>query len=115
VSCARHYLPPTNRVGSAVTPIVEEDLSPIIGLDDALEVGQEGAFAATGLHFRYWETPTSTLTLMYRMDLGRLVGWIKLSLRYLLPLSLFTGFMLFASHDWLAVFGLVTLADSKGC
>jgi hypothetical protein len=54
-------------------------------------------------------------TLTYRMDIGRFVEWIKLSPRHLLPLSLFTGFMLFVSQEWLAVFGLVALADSKGC
>ena len=52
---------------------------------------------------------------MYHMDIGRLVEWIKLSPRHLLPLSLFTGLMLFASQEWLAVFGLVALAESKGC
>jgi hypothetical protein len=31
------------------------------------------------------------------------------------PLSLFSGFMLFALQEWLAVFGLVALVDSKGC
>jgi hypothetical protein len=41
------------------------------------------------------------------MDIGRLVEWIKLSPRHLLPLSLFTGFVLFAPQRWLAVFGLV--------
>ena len=43
---------------------------------------------------------------MYRMDIGRLVEWIKLSPRHLLPLSLFTGFVLFAPQKWLAVFGI---------
>jgi len=38
---------------------------------------------------------------------GKLVEWIKLSPRYLLPLSLFTGFLLFAPAKWLFVFGLV--------
>jgi hypothetical protein len=49
------------------------------------------------------------------MEVSRLVEWNKLSPRHLLLLSLFTGFMLFASQEWLAVFGLVALADSKGC
>jgi hypothetical protein len=49
------------------------------------------------------------------MDIGRLVEWIKLSPRHLIPLSLFTGFVLFAPERWLAVFGLVDLVDSKGC
>ena len=51
---------------------------------------------------------------MYSMDIGRLVEWIKLSPRHLLPLSLFTGFVLFAPGEWLAVFGLLDLADNKG-
>ena len=33
------------------------------------------------------------------MDIGRLVEWIKLYPRHLLPLSLFTGFVLFALLD----------------
>jgi Super-infection exclusion protein B len=41
------------------------------------------------------------------MDIGRLVEWIKLSPGHLVPLSLFTGFLLFAPERWLAVFGLV--------
>jgi hypothetical protein len=45
-------------------------------------------------------------TLIYRMDIGRLVEWIKLSPRHLLPLSLFTGFILFAPQRWLAAFGI---------
>jgi hypothetical protein len=45
---------------------------------------------------------------------GKLVEWIKLSLRLLLPLSLLTGFILFAPQRWLAVFGLVGSADSGG-
>jgi hypothetical protein len=40
------------------------------------------------------------------MDMSRFVEWIKLSPRHLLPLSLFTGFLLFAPPRWLAVFGL---------
>ena len=40
------------------------------------------------------------------MDIGRLVEWIKLSPKHLLPLSLFTGFILFASQRWLAAFGI---------
>jgi hypothetical protein len=54
-------------------------------------------------------------TLIYCMNIGRLVEWIKLSPRHLIPLSLFTGFVLFAPERWLAVFGLVDLVDSKGC
>jgi hypothetical protein len=44
---ARYYLPPAYWVGPTVTPIVEEDLRPVVGLDDALEVGQEGSITAT--------------------------------------------------------------------
>ena len=47
------------------------------------------------------------------VDISRLVEWIKLSPRYLLPLSLFTGFVLFAPEKWLAVFGLLDLAGNK--
>jgi hypothetical protein len=49
------------------------------------------------------------------MDISGLVEWNKLSQRHLLPLSLFTGLVLFALQEWLAVFGLVALVDSKGC
>jgi hypothetical protein len=45
------------------------------------------------------------------MDIGRLVEWIKLSPRHLVPLSLFTGFILFAPERWLAVFGIVGLVS----
>lgn len=41
------------------------------------------------------------------VDVSKLVDWIKLSPRYLVPLSLVTGFVLFAPQRWLAVFGLV--------
>ena len=41
------------------------------------------------------------------VDISKLVDWVKLSPRYLLPLSLFTGFVLFAPKKWLVVFGLV--------
>jgi transposase len=47
-------------------------------------------------------------------DLSRLVEWIKLSPRYLLPLLLFTGFVLFAPHTWLAIFVLDNLSSHKG-
>ncbi len=43
------------------------------------------------------------------MDFSRYLDWIKLSPRYLLPLSLFTAFVLFAPQDMLARFGLVGL------
>src|SRR4051794_23680954 len=46
VGGARPYLPPPSRVGPTVTPVVEEHLSPVVGLDDALEVGQECPIAA---------------------------------------------------------------------
>jgi hypothetical protein len=51
--------------------------------------------------------------LKYRMDIGRLVEWIKLSPRHLLPLSLFTGFVLFAPQRWLAVIAPLGLAGNK--
>src|SRR5215208_1519749 len=54
---ARHYLPPTNRVGPPVALVVEEDLRPVVGLDNALEVGQEGAVAATVGVVRASEAP----------------------------------------------------------
>jgi hypothetical protein len=47
------------------------------------------------------------------MDISGLVEWIKLSPRYLLPLSLFTGFILFAPQKWLAAFALLDLAGKK--
>jgi hypothetical protein len=50
-------------------------------------------------------------TLMYHMDIGRLVEWIKLSPGHPHPLSLFTGFMLFAPQRWLAVFAPLDLAN----
>jgi hypothetical protein len=45
------------------------------------------------------------------MVAGRLVEWIKLSPRYLLPISLFTGFVLFASKSLLVVFGIAGLVS----
>ena len=45
-------------------------------------------------------------TLIYRMDISRLVEWIRLSPRHLLPLSSLTGFLLFAPQRWLAAFGI---------
>jgi hypothetical protein len=41
VGYADYYLPLTDRIGLAVASVVEEDLRPVVGLDDALEVGQE--------------------------------------------------------------------------
>jgi hypothetical protein len=52
---------------------------------------------------------------MYHMDIGRLAEWIKLSSRHLVPLSLFTGFIVFAPETRLSVFGLIDVAYSKGC
>jgi hypothetical protein len=43
------------------------------------------------------------------MDISKLVEWIKLSPKHLIPLSLFTAFLLFASQRWLAVFGIAGL------
>ena len=45
------------------------------------------------------------------MDIGRLVERIKLSPRHQVPLSLFTGFVLFAPQRWLSVFGLVGIVS----
>jgi hypothetical protein len=45
------------------------------------------------------------------MDLGKLVEWIKLSPKHLLPVSLFTGFTLFAPPEWLTAFGIVGLVS----
>ena len=45
------------------------------------------------------------------MDISRFVEWIKLSPRYLLPIFLLTGFLLFAPKGWLGVFGLVGLLE----
>jgi hypothetical protein len=42
------------------------------------------------------------------VDFSRYLEWIKLSPRYLLPISLFTGFVLFAPHEMLDRFGLVS-------
>jgi hypothetical protein len=47
-------------------------------------------------------------------DLNRLVEWIKLSPRYLIPLSLFSNFLLFAPSDVLAAFDSLGLAGRKG-
>jgi hypothetical protein len=47
------------------------------------------------------------------MDIGRLVEWIKLSPRHLVPLSLFTGFVLFAPERRLAMFALFHLTNCK--
>lgn len=40
------------------------------------------------------------------MDFSKYLDWIKLSPRYLLPVALFAGFVLFAPSRWLGVFGL---------
>jgi transposase len=45
------------------------------------------------------------------VDFSKLVDWIKLSPRYLLPIVLVTGFLLFASKDTLEIFGLAGLVS----
>lgn len=45
------------------------------------------------------------------MDFSKLSEWIKLSPRYLFPISLVAGFMLFAANDILGVLGLVPLVS----
>ena len=51
-------------------------------------------------------------TLIYRMDIGKLVEWIKLSPRHLVPLSLFTSGVLFAPARFLALLGPVSLVPN---
>ncbi len=41
------------------------------------------------------------------VDISKYLDWIKLSPRYLLPIALFTGFLLFAPPELLARFGLI--------
>ncbi len=43
------------------------------------------------------------------VDFSRYLDWIKLSPRYLLPIFLFTGFVLFAPPEVLDPFGLTDL------
>lgn len=50
---------------------------------------------------------------MYHMDICRLVEWIKLSPRHLLPLALFTGFVPVAPTNVLDLFALLGLAGNK--
>ena len=46
------------------------------------------------------------------MDMAKnLVDWIKLSPRYLLPICLFTGFVVFAAPETLSIFGLVEIVE----
>jgi hypothetical protein len=41
--------------------------------------------------------------------IGKVTDWIKLSPKYLLPISLTTGFIIFAKTEWLQLFGLAEL------
>ena len=45
------------------------------------------------------------------VDFSKYVDWIKLSPRYLLPIVLFTGFVLFAPTGMLDTFGLTELLN----
>jgi hypothetical protein len=47
------------------------------------------------------------------MEISRLVEWIKLSPRHLLPLPLLTAFTLFAPQRWRVLFGLPNIGHSK--
>jgi hypothetical protein len=40
------------------------------------------------------------------------VDWIKLSPRYLLPICIFTGFVVFAPPNVLSIFGIMGLVES---
>ncbi len=40
------------------------------------------------------------------MDWTKIVDWIKLSPKYLLPISLFSGALLFIDPNWISFFGL---------
>lgn len=71
---------------------------------EAISPSRGPCFRSLGSGIEKWKV---VRTLVYRMDIGRLVEWIKLSPRHLVPVSLFTGFVLFAPERWLAVFGLV--------
>ena len=53
----------------------------------------------------------SRIFTLYVVDLSKYLDWIKLSPRYLLPIALFTGFVLFAPPEWLATFGLTTVVE----
>lgn len=41
--------------------------------------------------------------------IGKVTDWIKLSPKYLLPISLATGFIIFAKPEWLQLLGLTDL------
>jgi hypothetical protein len=45
------------------------------------------------------------------MDYTKILDWIKLSPRHLLPLAIFTGFLVFAPPDLLDVFGLTDFVE----
>lgn len=45
------------------------------------------------------------------MDFSKYLEWIKLSPRYLLPIAIFTGFVLFAPSEWLDIFGLTDVVE----
>ena len=93
----------------------------VLGERQGGATGTQGQIAVGGsptTKFRILGNGCAWSTFKYHMGIGtvvagRLVEWIKLSPRYLLPLSLFTGFLLFAPQGWLVVVGLVGLADSK--
>ena len=57
---AYYYLPLTDQVGLAVASVVEEDLRPIVGFDDALEVEQERSITAMVLVVGASEPPADT-------------------------------------------------------
>lgn len=41
--------------------------------------------------------------------IGKVIDWIKLSPKYLLPISLASGFIIFAKSEWLQLLGLAEL------
>jgi hypothetical protein len=43
------------------------------------------------------------------MDFSKFLDWIKLSPKYLSPIVIVSGFLLFAKSSWLEIFGLVEL------
>ncbi len=45
------------------------------------------------------------------MDFSRLLDWIRLSPKYLLPIAIFTGFPLFAPVEWLDAFGITEMVE----
>lgn len=48
---------------------------------------------------------------MVRLDPARLTEWLKLAPRYLFPLALVSGFLLFAPDRWLGPLGLAGVRD----